>query len=1574
VPGNTVIRATNILNTASALGFARMPTEIGTDFHPDAFPNPIRPYESLLVNRPSSALADFNSVVDPFDSTAEKDPHDATADPASLNGSVSENYGKGYIPSRLDLHASPTKVNLYASEVLPAYFDLRNADHVNRVSPVKNQGSSGSCWAFAAIGSLESCLLPQNLFDFSENNMKNESGFDLHPNLGGGNHDMAIAYLARWGGPISESDDPYDPSSTSSLVNGPVQAHLQEAVALPARSGPLDNEAIKQAIMTHGAVAVSMYMGGLNETRISQGQTYAYYSSVAVGSNHGVLLVGWDDGSSTGGFSDYDHGNAVPPGNGAFIVKNSWGTSWGEDGYFYISYYDANLARDTSYVYTEAESSTNYADIYQYDPLGCTGTLSGGGDIWMANQYTKGLYDGSLEAVSFYTLQSNTTYHVYVCSDYAEPADLANSRTLAAVGTIAEFGYFTIDLDNPVAIAPGDRFAIIVQLSASAGAYAPIEYAIGGYSSLAESDPGESFLSLNGSTWQDLTEIESTANFCLKAFTATKSVTAITLKSPPAKNVFPLGSPLDLSGATITVNYSDGTKADIPVTMDMASGYDMNTLGDQTVTITYADSTTTFPISIIANIITDPGSGLVFDMITGTITGYTGNPVNLTIPSSISGYPVLAIGYEAFISCSSLVTVNIPGSVVSIGPGAFGNCQSLVDVSIGIGVEIIHGDAFYSCSALRTINIPNSVSTIGDAAFINCTSLQSISIPASVHTIGDGTRKGTFMGCSSLTAIHVNAYNPAYASIDGVLFNKTITELIQYPCGKTATAYAIPTGITCIGLGAFASCRQLKSITIPSSVSVIEAAAFSWCTALETVQIPAKVSHISDQAFYSCASLKSIILPNGVTSIGSWAFGWCDQVTTLVIPESVTAIEQEAFHCMKSLPSVSLSSNVMSIGTGAFLYCESLTAIQVDSENPNYLSEDGVLYNKSKTILMQYPGARPNPEYVFPASLLSIDASALADCRTLSTISVPISNPNYASISGVLYNKTKNHLIQYPMGKTNTTYTIPVSTITVGRDAFVNCHYLTTVIMNEGLTRIESAAFQLCTSLSSVSLPKTLTTIDKMAFSICTSLTSITVPASVSLIDDYAFADCSNLSKAVFLGNRPYLGFYVFSNSRVGFTLLYHLSSAASWAGYTEYPTQKYCFTRLDLQDGKTPVAVITNVTNGHIQAPASPTRIGYTFAGWYKDAACTKIWNFASDVVTTDITLYAKWTVNKYTVTFNSNGGSSVSNVVVLENDLLAPPPVPTKSGCTFIGWFKESSLINRWDFAVDRVTRSMTLYAGWIQTPINIKAASASYNSIQLSWSPATGASGYEVWRKLWSTGTFMLVSTQIQTSLTNAGLAMGKTYYYKVRAYRLVGTTKVFSKDSAIVAATPTLSIPTGVKASSAGYNSAKVTWAAVSGASGYEVWRKLWSTGAFSLISTQTTTSLTNSGLATNKTYYYMVRAYRMVGTTKVYSKDSTIVSATPIPAAPTSLKVVSGGSKTAKVTWTSVAGASGYEVYRKLWSTGTYSMVSRQTALSLANSGLLIGKTYYYKIRAYRMVGTARVYSPDSMVVSFTPLS
>ncbi|HEY8805238.1 MAG TPA: M4 family metallopeptidase [Clostridium sp.] len=334
-------------------------------------------------------------------------------------------------------------------------------------------------------------------------------------------------------------------------------------------------------------------------------------------------------------------------------------------------------------------------------------------------------------------------------------------------------------------------------------------------------------------------------------------------------------------------------------------------------------------------------------------------------------------------------------------------------------------------------------------------------------------------------------------------------------------------------------------------------------------------------------------------------------------------------------------------------------------------------------------------------------------------------------------------------------------------------------------------------------------------------------------------------------------------------------------------------------------------------------------------------------------------------TVTFNSQGGSTVTSKIADYNSAITAPVAPMKASYTFGGWYKEAGCLNAWNFATDKVGTNTTLYAKWTVIapgiPTSLKAASSSYNSISVSWSTVTGASGYEVYRATLSKGSYTLISRTTARSYNNTGVTTNSNYYYKVKAYRMNGTARVYSGYSSVISAKPVPATPTSVKAASSSYNSINISWNGVSGASKYEVYKATYNKGTYALVSTTTARSYNNTGLTINGNYYYKVRAYRMVGTIKVYSYLSSIVSASPVPAAPTNVKATRTSSKSIKLTWSSAPGANGYEVFKSTSSSGSYSILSRMRISYYTNSGLVKGRTYYYKIRSYRNVGKTRVY-------------
>ena len=412
----------------------------------------------------------------------------------------------GLIPSPLDRSQLVGTGGVAGRRTAQSYsssFDLRT---MGKLTDVRNQNPYGTCWAFASFGSLESSLLPTESWNFSEDNMVNASGFDRDPYNGGGNSDMALAYLARWGGPISEADDPYhSPGVPQGL---PVQKHLQQALFYPGRSGPLDNDSAKAAVTTYGAVFTYIYW---DDSYYNSGSKAFYYPG-STSTNHAVDIVGWDDNYAASQFT------SVPAGNGAFIVRNSWGSGWGDGGYFYISYYDSWVGKELV-SFNLAEPVSNFNAIYQYDPLGWTNSGGFGGNTgWFANVFTAAS-SSSLEAVSFYAARPGSSYTMYVYDRVNGSAfeGLQSSQS----GTVDLAGYYTIRLASPVPLAAGEAFVVAIQLTTPGYGYpVPMEYPIPGYSSQATAQSGQSYVSANGTSWTDLTTQSqfSNANVCLKAF------------------------------------------------------------------------------------------------------------------------------------------------------------------------------------------------------------------------------------------------------------------------------------------------------------------------------------------------------------------------------------------------------------------------------------------------------------------------------------------------------------------------------------------------------------------------------------------------------------------------------------------------------------------------------------------------------------------------------------------------------------------------------------------------------------------------------------------------------------------------------------------------------------------------------------------------------------------------------------------------------------------------------------------------------------------------------------------------
>ena len=312
---------------------------------------------------------------------------------------------------------------------------------------------------------------------------------------------------------------------------------------------------------------------------------------------------------------------------------------------------------------------------------------------------------------------------------------------------------------------------------------------------------------------------------------------------------------------------------------------------------TYTEGYYTYIVSIGKAIITDVDS---------SISG------NITIPSTLGGYPVIHIRSEAFYNCDSLTSVTIPDRVTSIGDGAFYGCTSLTSIIIPDSVTSIGDDAFAYCTSLTSITLPDNVTTIGSSAFWVCTSLTSVTIPDRVTSIG----ASAFLYCTSLSSVTIGN---SVTSIDFHTFGNC----------TSLTSVTIPDSVTNIGIQAFENCYSLTSITIPESVMSIGIQAFEDCYSLTSITIPDSVTSIGDSVFYNCTSLTSVTIGDSVTSIGEYAFYDCNSLASVTIGNSVTSIGEYAFCNCTSLASVTIPDSVTSIGDYAFENCFNLAIIMI---------------------------------------------------------------------------------------------------------------------------------------------------------------------------------------------------------------------------------------------------------------------------------------------------------------------------------------------------------------------------------------------------------------------------------------------------------------------------------------------------------------------------------------------------------------------------------------------------------------------------------------------------------------------
>ena len=459
---------------------------------------------------------------------------------------------------------------------------------------VRDQGSYGVCWAFSTISLIETNLIKKNLvsndIDLSELHLVNYTYNCVNDPLGGlegdinkfdtsygsvmqygGNVEMAANSLLDWEGAVNEDVVPYTTEYVrqvennqldDSLAYGKDVAHVQNFY----RVNTTSKEDVKKAVMDYGAVSISYWSDQSSDwsTQYYNSLTAAYYCPEGHITNHAVNIVGWDDDYSSDNFA------TKPEGNGAWIVRNSWGSEYGKDGYFYLSYYDKSIY---SVGYTlEAELSDNYNNNYQYDGAMLYGYMGYTGSNKYSNIFeAKANLGGSenIKAVSFMT--GSSTNLNYTVSVYTNLSDDTNpeSGTLAAQksGVTTYDGMYTVVLDSSVNINEGKKFSVVVEVNSNSGKTAYLAYersmqsGKAGYWCTASVKANQSFINSPYNGWNDFSNKSYGGNFIIKAFTDNETTTVDVEKVSLNKSATTLteGESETLT-ATITPSNATGDK------------------------------------------------------------------------------------------------------------------------------------------------------------------------------------------------------------------------------------------------------------------------------------------------------------------------------------------------------------------------------------------------------------------------------------------------------------------------------------------------------------------------------------------------------------------------------------------------------------------------------------------------------------------------------------------------------------------------------------------------------------------------------------------------------------------------------------------------------------------------------------------------------------------------------------------------------------------------------------------------------------------------------------------------------
>ena len=711
---------------------------------------------------------------------------------------------------------------------------------------------------------------------------------------------------------------------------------------------------------------------------------------------------------------------------------------------------------------------------------------------------------------------------------------------------------------------------------------------------------------------------------------------------------------------------------------------------------------------------------------TATVANYYNNTPDgvIDIPDTVTkdniDYTVTAIGNNAFESLN-VSSVFIPATVTSIGPFAFRFCKFLATVTFAEDSQLksIGLAAFYGTEQaypkFKEIKIPDSVEAIGNAAFRYCQNLERIALPSALQTLSNVT----FYGCTALSEV------------------------------------TFPASLETIQVGAFGYCRNLSEVELPASLKTIQSYVFGGCSDLKTVSYDGSLeqwNHITannDVLGYSCPSLVTddytaqfILVENDLPDHFPKTVTitkYTGTESTVILPSTisnwpVTKIGEDALKDNTTITSVTIPASVTEIGSNAFADCTNLTSVNYEGDWSNLTIQSGnpavqdaaneqlfdfkFILNNTAVVVIRYKG-------------------------TAADVTIP-SRYKGKPVTVI------DHVAFYNNSAV-TSVTIPDSVTAIPDYAFGFCSQLTNISIPNSVTFIGFSAFNSCTSLESITLPSSLSTIQSYAFYNCGNLKTIRIPVSVTFIGNYAFDVCPSLMTVTYPGSKTQWDDNITKGSNND-VLENHLICAKLEATFTADGTTLAPAQTIDRGGKFTKPAApskenhtfagwyngdekfdfdadTTNAPNvlelvakwdinqytvqfvsDHGSFADQPIEHGktiktdeltipkvddYTFDDWYTDDTYSTKFDFTQPI-TSNTTVYAKWTANDYEVSFVTEHGDAPASQNVPYNGTASDPGKLSAEGYTFIGWYTDHTCTTEFKFSTP-ITGDTKVYAKW-------------------------------------------------------------------------------------------------------------------------------------------------------------------------------------------------------------------------------------------------------------------------------------